>query len=282
MHADGTVNAVRLGDDGVHLGDLYHALRRASWTKLVLGIGVFYLLSNGVFALIYLAGGNCIAQARPGSFADAFFFSVQTMSTIGYGSLSPIGTYANLVVTVEATFGLLLTAMTTGLVFAKFSTPTARILFSRHVVIGTHDGFPTLMLRVGNERSNQIVEAHVRVSLARDEVLSDGETVRRFHDLPLLRSSTPLFQMTWSIYHPIDTNSPLAGATAETLERWRASILVSINGIDESLMQSVHARHAYDVQDIVWNARFADILRVGEDGLRTIDYRRFHDLEPPR
>ena len=284
MWPNGRVNAVRLGRGALRPSDLYFGLRSASWLRLLGGICIFYIASNALFALAFLACGDVITNARPGSFADAFFFSVETMSTIGYGTMAPLGTAAHLLMTAEALFGLLLTATVTGLVFSKFSTPTARILFSRHAVVGRHDGTPMLMLRIGNERANQIVEAQIRVSLARDEITSDGEHIRRFHDLPLLRSSTPLFQLTWTVYHPLLETSPLYGATPEKLTAANASVLVTVMGLDDALMQTVHARHAYNADDIAWHARFVDILHFDDEGRRIIDYARFHEvmpLEPP-
>ena len=165
------------------LGDLYHLLVDSPWPRLLGIIATLFLIVNALFAFAYLAGGDGIENARPGSFIDAFFFSVQTMGTIGYGRLAPGTVWSNLLVTVEVITGVLGLAMVTGLVFAKFSRPTARVVFSQRAVVTPHDGVPSLMFRMANARGNRIVEARVRAVLARDETTAEGETMRRFHDV---------------------------------------------------------------------------------------------------
>ena len=170
--------------------DLYHFFLTTTWPRMFAIVLVVYLGTNAVFAVLYLLGGDCIDHAEQGSFGDAFFFSVQTMATIGYGSMFPKTLYAHILVTLEALTGLLGVAMATGLVFAKFARPSARVLFSRHAIVGPRDGIPSLMFRMANERSTQIVEAQLRVVLVRDEVTREGEAVRRFHELKLSRDRT--------------------------------------------------------------------------------------------
>ena len=263
------------------LGDLYYLLVDSPWPRLLAIIAALFLIANALFALGYLAGGDAIENARPGSFADAFFFSVQTMGTIGYGRLAPGTAWSNLLVTLEVMTGVLGLAMVTGLVFAKFSRVTARVVFSRVAVVTRHDGVLSLMFRMANARGNQIVEAQVRVVLARDETTAEGETMRRFHDLPLVRDRNPLFTLTWTAIHPITATSPLFGATPEELAAVGAEIVVSLVGIDETVSQTIHARHAYAASEIVWGARLRDILRRQPGGGRTqVDYARFHDVEP--
>ena len=235
---------------------------------------------NALFAFAYLAGGDGIENARPGSFIDAFFFSVQTMGTIGYGRLAPGTVWSNLLVTVEVITGVLGLAMVTGLVFAKFSRPTARVVFSQRAVVTPHDGVPSLMFRMANARGNRIVEARVRAVLARDETTAEGETMRRFHDLALVRDRNPLFALTWTAIHPITATSPLFGATPEGLAAMGAEVVASLVGIDETVSQTVHARHTYAAADLAWGARLRDILRRLPDGRRQVDYARFHDVEP--
>ncbi len=259
-------------------GDLYHFLLVASWPRLLGVLVLLYAAANALFALAYLAAGDSIENARPGSFADAFFFSVQTMATIGYGKMVPRSLVANLLVSVEALIGLLGVAMVTGLVFAKFSRPTARVLFSRVAVVGRRDGVPALMLRMANERGNNIVEAQVHVVLARNETTAEGEAVRRFYDLELSRRQSALFALTWTVIHPIAEGSPLHRSTPDTLAAADVELIVSLIGFDESFSQTVHARHAYSSRDVVWGARFADVLSWGPDGRRHVEYGRFHEV----
>ena len=278
LERGGVINAVQSGKRPRYFADLYLMLLVSSWTRLLLLLVIVYLLTNSTFALGYVIGGDCIDGARPGSFSDAFFFSVQTMATIGYGHWYPKTTWAHVLVTVETLTGLLGVAMVTGLTFAKFSHPTARVLFSRVAVLATRDSVPALMFRVANQRGNQIVEAHLHVVLARNETTAEGEAVRRLHDLELVRDRNPLFALTWTAIHLITANSPLHGATPESLAASESEIIVSLTGLDESFAQTVHARHSYVADEIACGARFVDILSRAPDGRRRIDFAHFHDV----
>jgi inward rectifier potassium channel len=259
------------------LGDLYHGLLTSSWSSLFALLVVLYLLVNAGFAWGYLALGDAIENARPGSFQDAFFFSVQTMATIGYGHMLPKSTAANLVSVVQVMIGLAGTALSTGLVFAKFARPTARVLFSDVAVVTEFDGQRCLLFRVANERGNQIVEAQLSVVVLRDEVTGGGEQVRRSHELRLIRERSLLFSLTWLAVHPLGPESPLHADTAESLKASDATLMVSLTGLDEHLGQMVHARHAYSSEQILFGRRFVDVLARQPDGSRLVDYRKFHD-----
>jgi inward rectifier potassium channel len=259
--------------------DIYHTLLTIRWRGFFAILAVAYIVFNVIFALFFLAQEGSVGNAQPGSFLDNFFFSVETMATIGYGQMYPQTLYANFVMTVEVLFGMTGLALATGLIFARFSRPTARVLFSRMATITPYEGVPTLMFRAANQRRNQILEAQVSLSLLRNEVTAEGVSMRRFHDLTLARSRTPAFSLTWTVMHPIDANSPLHGATAESLKDQQIEIVVALIGLDETSSQTIHARHSYIADEIVWNRRFANILDWLEDGTRVIDYRRFHDLE---
>jgi inward rectifier potassium channel len=260
--------------------DVYHSLLVAPWRGFFLIVLAAYLGANLLFALGYLAIGDGIEEARPGHFGDAFFFSVQTMATIGYGKMAPRGLAANVLVTVEALVGLLGLALVTGLVFAKFSRPTARVIFSRNVLVTTFDGVPSLLFRMANERGNQIAEAQAHLVLLRTERTPEGEEVRRIHDLRLHRSQSAFFAFTWLVVHPITPQSPLHGETAASLREKGVDLVASVTGLDETLGQTIHARHAWSPADILWDHRFADVLVTLPDGRRAIDYRRFHEVEP--
>lgn len=271
---------VRLGSQKFHWGDLYHLLLRISWPGFLSIVVIAYLITNACFAIAYLAGGDDIANAKPGSFLDAFFFSVQTMASIGYGAMYPKTLYSNFLVAIEALVGLIELAMTTGLIFARFSIPTARVMFSRVVVIAPFDGVLTLMFRAANQRHNQILEAQLRVSLVRDEVTLEGKSMRRIYDLPLVRNQTPIFGQTLTVMHPIDEHSPLYNATQSTLLASDVAIVVILTGIDDTVSQTVHARHIYSAQDILCNMAFVDLFFNLPDGRRAIDYSHFHDVRP--
>jgi inward rectifier potassium channel len=258
--------------------DVYHSILTASWLRFFAIIAALYVLFNLAFAALYLIDAHAIANARPGSFADAFFFSVQTMATIGYGQLYPQTLYGNLVVSLEVLLGMSSLALATGVIFARFSRPTARVLFSAVATVAPYDGVPTLMFRAGNQRRNQILEAEVGVALLRDERTREGREMRRFHDLALLRGHTPMFGLTWMVMHPIVEGSPLHGATPESLAAQNAEIVVTLSGVDATFAQSIYARHSYRADEILWNRRFADVLGRLEDGTRVIDYHRFHEV----
>jgi inward rectifier potassium channel len=264
------------------LSDVYHFLLTSRWSQLLAILAGGYVVANVLFALAYLALGDAIEHARPGSFADAFFFSVQTMATVGYGNFWPRTTAANVLATAEMIAGGMGLALMTGLVFAKFARPTARVLFSDVAVVRTWEGVPSLVFRMANARSSQIVEAHVSVVLLRSERTAEGDEARRLHDLRLLRAQSAIFTLTWTAIHPIDAHSPLHGEGAASLAAADAVIVVSLTGFDENLASTVHARHTYAADRVLFGRRFVDVLSVGPGGERIIDYTRFHETAPER
>jgi len=257
--------------------DPYHLLLTIPWPGFMALVALAYVLTNSLFALAYLAVPGSIENAQPGSFWDAFFFSVQTVASIGYGAMYPKTAYANALVTIEAMVGLVGIAVLTGLAFARFARPTARVLFSRVAVVAPYEGVPTLMFRTANQRRNQILEAQMQVYLMRDEVTREGQAMRRFYDLRLLRQRTPSFTLSWTALHPIDEYSPLYGATRESLIQGRATIVVSLSGMDQTVAQLIHARHTYTADEILWNHQFVDIFYDTPDGHRYLDYTHFHE-----
>jgi len=273
----GQGDPVRLGAHRRAVRDLYHVMLTVSWPTLCAGLALIYVFCNLVFAALYLIQPGSIANAAPGSLADTFFFSVETMSTIGYGNMVPQTLYANVLMTLEAMSGIAVFALAAGIVFARFSRPTARVLFSNVAVVTRFDGVSTLMFRCANERRNRILEAEVRVYFAREETSPEGMTLRRTYDLTLSRSRNPLFTFSWTVMHPIDQRSPLHGIDPDFLASQDAAIVVTLTGTDETLSQPVIARHSYRADQILWGRRFVDILDRLDDGQRVVDYRRFHD-----
>ncbi|MBV8772550.1 MAG: ATP-sensitive inward rectifier potassium channel 10 [Deltaproteobacteria bacterium] len=262
-----------------YFDDFYHQLMTSSWPLLLLQVVVAFIVANCLFASGYLIVGG-IEHAHQGSFADAFFFSVQTMATIGYGKMAPDGFIANLLASGEALTGLLAFALVTGLVFSKFSRPTARVRFTRNAVVSVRDGIPSLMFRMANVRANQIVDAQIHVVFARQEHTLEGEEVRRFYDLDLTRHRNAIFDYSWTAIHPINQDSPLYGATAESLKVSDASIVVSLTGIDETFSQTVYARYYYDAEDVIWGARLADIIGHTSEGESFLDFTRYDQVLP--
>ncbi|HIK43467.1 MAG TPA: ATP-sensitive inward rectifier potassium channel 10 [Leptolyngbyaceae cyanobacterium M65_K2018_010] len=275
----GYPQVVRLGELPSPWQDLYHRLLTLSWPGFIALLALAYLAINALFALAYLARDGAIANARPGSFLDALYFSVQTMASIGYGAMYPQTHYANWLVILEAFIGLMLLAMATGLCFARFSLPTARIIFSHYALVAPWNNQPTLMFRTANRRRNRILEARLWVTLVRDEITAEGEFFRRFYDLPMVRAQTPLFALSWTAMHPIDEHSPLYGETPASLAATHAEIIVILTGLDETLSQTIHARHSFVADEILWGYQFLDILGQTSDGRRSIDFRNFHRVK---
>lgn len=243
-------------------------------------LSLAYLLTNVLFALLYMSQSEGIGSSEEGDFVDAFAFSVQTLSTIGYGTLAPRTGMAHTLVTLESMAGLIGTAIATGLVFTKFAQPRAKVLFSNHMVVQRRNAKPVLSFRLGNARGNEIIEASLRVSVLMPEVTLEGEHMRRLVDLQLLRSTTPMFAMTWTVVHEIDEQSPLHGRDAASFHADGLRFIVSFTGIDATFSQTVHARHIYDHGDVRWGHRFVDIVDNAEDGRLRVDYQRFHDTVP--
>lgn len=286
LNRDGSFNVARKGLTWGSSLSPYHTLLTVSWTRFMGLLVASYLVLNGAFAVAFLAcgpdalhGPYPVAGAGTG-FARAFFFSVETFSTIGYGTIGPASLAANLVVTVEALVGLLWLALATGLLFARFSRPTARILFSRTAVVAPYRGKTGFEFRIANARSSQIIELEATVMLARFED-HDGRQVRRFYPLALERDAVTFFPLSWTIVHPIDEASPLQGLTRDDLRRTNAEFLVLLTGIEETFAQQVYARSSYRWDEVVWGARFADILHhpTGDEAL-TIDVSRLDRIEP--
>jgi inward rectifier potassium channel len=258
------------------LRDAYHLVLGMRWRTTLAGIAGAFLLINAVFACGYVVTGG-VGGARPGSFPDAFFFSVQTMGTVGYGAMHPVSTAANVLVVAECIVGLIVTALATGVVFARFSRTTGVFLFSRNACVAPIDGMPTLHFRVGNDRSSTIFEARVSVTMLRTERTLEGVVFYRMHDLTLVRHQSPAMARSFTVMHRLTGESPLAGATRQSCIDQEVEIRVSVVGTDGTSLQPVHAQRRYEMKDILWGARLADILSELPDGRVQLDIRKFHD-----
>ncbi len=258
--------------------DIYVNLLSASWQRMTAVVIILYFGVNILFACLYALDPGSVANARPHSFADLFFFSIQSFATIGYGSMLPQGIYGNMLVTIESFFGICFTGLITGLMFTRFSKPKARVLFSDKAVIGQYDGHREFMMRLANQRDNRIVEASVKMTLMRDERTPEGRLVRKFYDLKLERNEIPLLRFTWTLHHRIDESSPLFGMSHKDLETTESEIIIAMTGFDETMSQTIHARNSYIAKEIVCNGAFADILHRQEDYVLEVRYDRFHDI----
>ncbi len=261
--------------------NFYHWLLGTSWTSFLLLVVLVYLGTNLLFAFAYLAcGEGAITHAQPDSLLDVFFFSVQTMATIGYGRMTPVGSWPNAIVTFEAFFGIVYSALTTGLAFARFTRPTAGVRFSKVAVVGSHDGVRTLKFRVANDRSSHIVEAQLRLWLIAESMTSEGERYRRSVELQLHRSESPVFSLTWTAMHSVDENSALQEYLGKSDIEQQWHLLITFTGYHESLANQVYARHVYLPRNVQQNATFVDIVTVLPDGGRVIDLTNFDKWIP--
>lgn len=270
-----------IGRSWLRAPDIYHQLLRASWLRLTIYFLIAFFLFNCLFAGIFSLDPGGFTRPSPRidapQFWQFFFFSIETVATVGYGNMVPLSVFANIAVAIEISFGILFFALVTGIMFARFSRPTARMLFSKVAVIAPLEGTPTLMFRAANQRHNLIFEASAHVSLISD-IEIDGNRMRRFRDLKLARTSNPVFTLTWTIMHPIDKDSPLFDWLEGRAKSDGFEIIVVLSGTDERSGQTIHGRWAYTAPDILRDVRFADILGLAEDGTRTIDYGRFDDV----
>jgi inward rectifier potassium channel len=284
LNRDGSFNVSRQGLRFWTSLSPYQAMLTMSWTKFFSIVGTLYLVVNAFFACAFLlCGPNSIVDtanvhSQPG-FLRAFFFSVQTFATIGYGHIAPSGLAANLVVTLESLVGLLGFALATGLLFSRFSRPSASVLYSKSAVVAPYRGITAFEFRVINQRKSQLIELQAKVVMARFENIN-GSMQRRYYVLPLERSQVAFFPLSWTIVHPIDESSPLYRSTHEELLRSSAEFLVLLTGIDETFSQTVHSRSSYIAEEIVWDARFGNLFErsSGEQSLR-VDIERFHAVE---
>jgi inward rectifier potassium channel len=285
MHRAGRKETLRTAAYNIHivgapppgLRDLYHALLRVPWWAALGVIVGGYLILNCVFALLYIGIGG-VANARPGSLYDAFFFSVQTMGTIGYGAMYPVSTACNLVVVAESVTSLVVTALATGLVFVRFSQTRARLVFSTRVAIGPVDGVPTLMLRVGNERRGNIVDTRFHLSFTRTTRTAEGTLLYRLEELPLVRARAPALSRSWNVMHQIVEGSPLFGYDAARLAAVEGELQLEVSGVDDTSLQPVHARYTWQSRFVAWHSRLADVLSDTPEGDMLLDLRNFHQV----
>jgi inward rectifier potassium channel len=266
--------------EGLHLNfwaDISHRCMTASWPAFIGGAALVFVVFNAVFALFYWIGNQPISNVPGGAYIDYLYFSIETLSTAGYGDMHPQTHYGHFIATVELFTGIFSMSLMTGLIFARFSRPSARLLFADKPVISSHDGKPTLMFRLANERHNIISNATARVWLFKNGVSMEGQSFRRFYELPLARNESPALALSWTLYHILDEESPLYGLDAGDLETSNASLVVVVSGYDVVAAQNVHAQKSYGHPDIRFGHRYADILDTSEDGRLRVDYGRFHE-----
>jgi inward rectifier potassium channel len=276
---------VRFGDreiiaEGLRLNfwaDISHRCMTASWPAFIGGAALVFVAFNAVFALLYWLGDQPVSNVPGGAYIDYLYFSIETLSTAGYGDMHPQTHYGHFIATVELFTGIFSMSLMTGLIFARFARPNARLLFAENPVVSNYEGKPTLMVRFVNERHNIIGNANAKLWLLRNVVSQEGQTQRRFYELPLLRNEHPALALSWTLYHVLDEKSPLYGLDADAIGAIKASLVVVVTGYDVVAAQTIHARRSYDHTDIRFGRHYANILDDLDDGRLRINYARFHE-----
>ena len=286
LNRDGSFNVSLEGLNPISSLGVYQWLLRISWPEFLLFICLYYVAVNALFAGAYLLCGVDALQTSTGQFANqpfyrAFFFSVDTFATIGYGNIYPVGVAANTLVSVEALLSIVSVALVTGVIFARFSLPSARILYSRNAVVAPYRGRTALEFRIANTRSSQLIDVQVQAILTKIEPAPNGSTARKFYELALERQRVVFFPLSWTVVHPIDANSPMWGLTHEDLLAAEAELLVLLIATDETISATVHSRSSYQADEIVWGAKFANMfLRSESEGIIGMNLDRIHEIEP--
>ena len=248
------------------------------WPVFFGSAAALFVTLNAVFAFLYWLGHEPIANAEGNGPLAYFYFSIETLATVGYGDMHPQSDYGHLIATVEIFTGMSFLAVMTGLIFARFSRPRARFVFANQAVVGRRDGRQTLMIRTANARHNAISRASARLWLIRAERSREGDELRRFYELALDRNEHPMFVLSWTLFHVIDKDSPLYGVTAADLEAGDALLVLNVGGLDDSSAQQLYARHIYSWRDIRWGHRYQDIASTSPQGRFMLDYTKFHDV----
>jgi inward rectifier potassium channel len=276
----GSYELKKVGVSRFDVRDPYHLAVALSWPGYLLALLALYLSANLVFALLFWLVPGSVAHARPYSFADALFFSIETIGTVGYGDMHPATLYGHVIASIEILCGLGFTAILTGLTFVRFSRPRAKLVFAANPVVAMHNAKPTLMLQVGNGRPSVLTDATAKLNVLLSENAADGSPVRRAQELRLERAHIPLFPLSWTLMHVFDEKSPLHGYDPARLLQAEARIFVTLEAHDPTLATSVHEIHTYAPEDIRFGVRYRDPVVIGHDGMPVMDLRAIGALEP--
>ncbi len=272
-------DTIRKGVPRTPLTDLYYHLLRAPWWQVLTLFAFSFLAINALFAGLYGLGGDCLEGVSSKTFSANFFFSVQTITTIGYGAMHPKTDYAHAMVSLESFVGIVMIAVATGLIFSKFARPRAKFVFSNNLLLTHYNGKRCLLMRIANARGNDVVEASVNIVVLKPEVTVEGHRLRRLHDLDLVRARTPLFVLSWLIIHEVDENSPIYGMSAQDMRREQSRFIVSLRGLDGTFAQDIYGRAIYGADDILEDHRFRDVISFLPSGGLEFDISKFHDVE---
>jgi inward rectifier potassium channel len=283
INQDGHFNVRRTGVTW-HDFHPYLYLINASWPVFIGIVILMFLIANVVFGWLYMWIGiehlkGAEAPSAWSQFWNAFFFSAHTLTTVGYGNIYPSGPAANTIAVVEALLGLLSFAIATGLVFGRFSRPSARIGFSKTMLVAPYMGGRSLQFRIVNRRSNNLIDLNAQLLLMTVDQ-GDGTLQRKYALLELEREHVLFFPLTWTVVHPLGENSPLYGKTAQDLERLQAEILIMIKAFDDTFGQTVQVRYSYRYDEITWGAKFTPAFEIEANGDLRLEVNKVGSIEP--
>ncbi len=276
----GPLDVAKVGVARFDFRDPYHLALTATWPMFAVSVLGLYATINILFAALYAAMPGAIGNARPGSLLDGFFFSMETLATVGYGQMYPATTYGHLISVAEIMTGIAFTTITTGLIFVRFSKPRAKILYADDIVVTPYNGLPTLMVRIGNGRTSMLTDLTVRLSALIREHSTEGHSIRRVNDLPLVRSNVPMFALTLTLMHRIDETSPLYGHTAQSLLDGDIRFFLSVEARDTAINSTVHDLKDYRAHNVRFGMRYADAVTVNNEGRTMADLTRISVIEP--
>jgi inward rectifier potassium channel len=282
VNRDGSFNVKRTNDSRWARMNVFNRLITCSWQRFIAMVMVIFILTNLIFAIFYEIVGvenlHGIDLSTPSTrFWDAFFFSAQTITTVGYGRIAPYGFGASLVASIESLMGLLAFAIATGLLYGRFSRPIARILYSENALISPYLDITGLMFRIINERSHQLIEAQVEVTFSILEKKDDGKTTRNYFALKLERNKVNFFPTNWTLVHPITEDSPLFGMSHEELIANDGEILILFKATEDTFNQMVQSRTSYHSREIIWGAKFQSMLKHSPDNVIVMDLAKLSD-----
>jgi inward rectifier potassium channel len=284
LNHDGSFNSRRVGLPFWETFNFFHYLIRISWPKFILIVAVGYVLTNILFGLLYYLIGvennllGVIAKNEGEKFLEAFYFSAQTFTTLGYGRISPVGVYDSTIAAFESLAGLLALALATGVLYGRFSRPVAKVLYSKKAIIAPFKDITGFQFRIANKNRSEIIDAEVRVMFTVLEVLN-GAPFRKFYDLKLEYNKINFFSLIWTVNHPIDKESPMYGLTEEDLHKGQAEFIILLQGFDDTFSQNIHSRSSYRYNEIIWGAKFANIYGFDEDRRTTASLDRISEIE---
>jgi inward rectifier potassium channel len=275
----GSIEVIKRGASRYDFHDPYHIALQMSWKEFALTFVGLELCINLFFALLYFASPGCVANARPGAFSDVFFFSIETLATVGYGAMAPATLYGHAVSAAEIISGMAFTAIMTGLLFVRFSRPRSKILFADHAVVTSHNCSPTLMVRIANGRLTLLTHANVRLGVLLPEISAEGHAFRYVHDLALSNASLPLFALTWTLMHRIDEQSPLAGYDAERFAEKDVRLFLTIEARDHALGAAVHDMRIYTAGEVLFGTHYAEAVTFDDQKRPVADLTRLSLVE---